>query len=173
VQALEALAGVDAVVFDKTGTLTRDAFALRQLRASEDMGETQALALAAQMARGSLHPVARALAAQAEKAGLAVLQEPLPGWREVAGQGIEAGGFRLGSARFCGVAGGGVGFGDVLQDGVRLGHGAAAADVQRRHHAERVDFFVCGVGVIDFLHFVVGVRPFEGDPAARAQVPGA
>lgn len=104
-QALEALAGVDTVVFDKTGTLTRDAFALRQLRASEDMGETQALALAAQMARGSLHPVARALAAQAEKAGLAVPQEPLPGWREVAGQGIEAGGFRLGSARFCGVAG--------------------------------------------------------------------
>ena len=63
--------------------------------------------------------------------------------------------------------------GDVLQDGVGLGHGAAAADVQRRHHAERVDFFVCGVGVIDFLHFVVGVCPFEGDPAGKGAGAGA
>jgi hypothetical protein len=66
-----------------------------------------------------------------------------------------------------------VAVGDVLQDGVGLGHGAAAADVQRGHHAERVHFFVFGGGVIDFFDFVVGVCPFEGNPAGKGQVPGA
>ena len=65
-QALEALSHVDTVVFDKTGTLTRDAFVLEDVRLREGVSRERALALAAALARGSLHPVSRALALAAE-----------------------------------------------------------------------------------------------------------
>ncbi|MDR0274274.1 MAG: cation-translocating P-type ATPase [Burkholderiaceae bacterium] len=114
-QALETLAGVDTVVFDKTGTLTRDGFVLVQARARAGVSRQQALALAAALAGGSLHPVSRALAAAAQE------EAPLlaGGWRveaqqEVAGQGVRAsvhapsigvqGAVSLGSAAFCGLS---------------------------------------------------------------------
>mgnify|MGYP001271233030 FL=1 len=59
--ALEALSTVDTVVFDKTGTLTRDAFVLEQVRLRDGVDRAQALALAATLGQGSLHPVSRAL----------------------------------------------------------------------------------------------------------------
>ncbi len=64
-QGLEALAGVDTLVFDKTGTLTRDGMALRAIHATNSMSEQDALALAAALARQSMHPASRALAAAA------------------------------------------------------------------------------------------------------------
>jgi Cu2+-exporting ATPase len=109
-QALEALAAVDTLVFDKTGTLTRDALVLGDISVRPGTSPQDALALAAALARQSLHPVSRALAAAAPAEGP---------WRvecvaEVAGQGVSAqvlagpdaaphGVVRLGSARFCGV----------------------------------------------------------------------
>lgn len=110
-QALEELAEVDTVVFDKTGTLTRDAFVLADLRVREGASRAQALALAAELARGSLHPVSRALVRAAEEEGLEAAQAPvLVALREVAGQGVVAtladgaADLRLGSAAFCGLA---------------------------------------------------------------------
>ena len=113
-QALEELAEIDTVVFDKTGTLTRDAFLLADLRVRDGAERAQALAWAAELARGSLHPVSRALvqaAAEDEHVarGAAVR---LVDVREVPGQGVagelmtEAGAIelRLGSAAFCGLA---------------------------------------------------------------------
>lgn len=69
-QGLEALAAVDTVVFDKTGTLTRDALAVRatHVAAAAAMPPAEALALAAALARHSLHPVSRALVAAAGQA---------------------------------------------------------------------------------------------------------
>lgn len=64
-QGLEALASVDTVVFDKTGTLTRDGMAVRSVRSHTDLDPDEALSLAASLARHSLHPVSRALAAAA------------------------------------------------------------------------------------------------------------
>jgi len=66
-QALEALAEVDTVVFDKTGTLTREGMQLRTVHVAPDTGmdAAQVLALAAALARHSLHPVSRALASAA------------------------------------------------------------------------------------------------------------
>ncbi len=112
-QALEELAEVDTVVFDKTGTLTRDAFVLADVRVRAGVSRQQALALAAELARGSLHPVSRALVQAA--AGEAADGPPAPrltGLREVPGQGVCAvvegaagpGELRLGSAGFCGLA---------------------------------------------------------------------
>lgn len=105
-QAFETLSEIGAVVFDKTGTLTHDRLILRSVRAREGFQADQALALAAAMAQGSLHPVSRALVqAQSERPG------PLPainGVSELAGKGLEASDaagrpIRLGSAAFCDV----------------------------------------------------------------------
>lgn len=126
-QALEALSQVDMVVFDKTGTLTRDAFVLENLQLRDGVSRAQALGLAAALARGSLHPVSRALVAAAE-AELPSGNAQVPTvteLHEVAGQGVTAqvagaagGEVRLGSAAFCGVqATGGAGPSSHLSDG--------------------------------------------------------
>lgn len=105
-QAFEALAGIDAVVFDKTGTLTHDRLALREIRTRPGLERSQALALAGALAEGSLHPVSRAIAREAQAAGVDLA--PLAGHSERAGQGMQAlrpdgGWVRLGSAAFCGI----------------------------------------------------------------------
>lgn len=98
--ALERLAEVDSVVFDKTGTLT--------LGTPEPVALTDhpqdAVTIAAALAAGSSHPLARALADGAKAAGIAPAQ--VTDIREVPGHGIE-GEFngtrvRLGRADWCG-----------------------------------------------------------------------
>ncbi len=111
-QALETLAAIDTVVFDKTGTLTRDAMLVRVLNVRDGFVADQALAMAAELARHSLHPVARALAATQAGSPSALTAFDVA---EVAGQGLTGrvttcGGssltqqLRLGSAGFCAVA---------------------------------------------------------------------
>jgi len=91
-QALEALASVDTVVLDKTGTLTRDGLALRDLQLGPHAGlsRDQALALAAALARHSLHPVSRAIAAAAHAAGGGSCGWALDDVQEIAGAGLVA-----------------------------------------------------------------------------------
>jgi Cu2+-exporting ATPase len=60
-QALEALTNIDTIVFDKTGTLTLDKMIVGNISVSGILSETEALQIAADMARHSLHPVSRAL----------------------------------------------------------------------------------------------------------------
>ncbi|MES2548674.1 MAG: heavy metal translocating P-type ATPase [Pseudomonadota bacterium] len=98
--ALERLAEVDTVVFDKTGTLT---LGMPHPVALADQSQ-EAVAVAAALAAGSSHPLARALAEGAKAAGIAAAQ--VTDIREVPGQGIE-GRFhgnrvRLGRADWCG-----------------------------------------------------------------------
>ena len=94
--AIERLADVDRVVFDKTGTLT-----LPELDVANAGEIPQAVfALAGQLALGSHHPVAAAVARAA------AARKPLAGVEEVAGQGVRAlvAGLeaRLGRPSFCG-----------------------------------------------------------------------
>ncbi|MDO5290555.1 MAG: cation-translocating P-type ATPase [Pseudomonadota bacterium] len=115
-QALETLAAVDTLVFDKTGTLTRDAFVLDQVQVREGVSRAQAMTLAAQLARASLHPISRALvqAAQAWPEDASAPSSARPDLHEVTevpGQGVRAvapgiGEWRLGSAAFCGLPAG-------------------------------------------------------------------
>ena len=98
--ALERLAEVDTVVFDKTGTLT---LGMPEPVALADH-PVDAVALAAALAAGSSHPLARALAEGAKASGIAPAE--VTDIREVPGQGIE-GRFRgarvrLGRADWCG-----------------------------------------------------------------------
>ena len=111
--AFEALAEIDTVMFDKTGTLTRDAMVLGSTRVRDGFSPEHALAMAAALARQSLHPVSRAIVAAAGGASSAAPWTAAD-VAEVAGGGVsgqvaqgEAGPgvfhLRLGSADFCGV----------------------------------------------------------------------
>lgn len=94
--ALERLAEIDVAVFDKTGTLTLGKPVLENgAEIAPDMLQNAAL-----LARGSRHPLARALA---EAAGPGPVATDL---RETAGAGLEAAGRRLGNAAWCGIASG-------------------------------------------------------------------
>lgn len=106
-QALEVLADIDTVVFDKTGTLTQARMGLRHIAVRPGLDRATALALAAGLARHSLHPLSRALSQASDAADVATLSHVT----EHAGMGISArsadasaGELRLGSAAFCGVA---------------------------------------------------------------------
>jgi len=98
--ALERLAEVDTVVFDKTGTLTMgipEPVALAGHPA-------ESVAVAAALAAGSSHPLARALAEGARALGVAAAE--VGDLREIPGQGVEGiwhgGRVRLGRADWCG-----------------------------------------------------------------------
>ena len=119
-QALQAWAQADTVVFDKTGTLTLDSFSVAALHLRPGCGEDQAWMWAERLSRHSLHPVSRAILAQArqrraDRSAATALEEPAelpPGWQitEHPGQGLSAEGppaqdwpyrLRWGSARWC------------------------------------------------------------------------
>jgi Cu2+-exporting ATPase len=91
--ALERLAEVDTVVFDKTGTLTEPVLGLADQRV-----DPEALRVAASLAAGSRHPLARSLLAAAGPVPMA------DGITEHPGQGLSAGEIRLGSRSFCGAS---------------------------------------------------------------------
>ncbi len=114
-QALEVLAAVDTLVFDKTGTLTRDAMVLGLVQFRPGSTRAEALALAAALARHSLHPVSRTLAAAQLGTGASQVWA-CDSVTEHAGQGVEGTAtftgpgnvgksrtLRLGSAIFCNV----------------------------------------------------------------------
>ena len=111
-QALETLSRINAVVFDKTGTLTHDRLELVRMRTREGVRPDEALGLAAALARGSLHPVSRALVAAEEgKASDHAVEREMTDIREIAGMGLQGQRsdgrwVKLGSARFCDIAGG-------------------------------------------------------------------
>jgi Cu2+-exporting ATPase len=96
--ALERLATVDTIVFDKTGTLTEPTMLLTQ---GPDF-DPEALQVAASLAAGSHHPLARSLLAASGPVAVAddVLEHP--------GQGIQSGDIRLGSRAFASAPGGDV-----------------------------------------------------------------
>lgn len=98
--ALERFAGVNHVVLDKTGTLT-----LGRPELVAGSGDVEALRVAAGLAGNSRHPLAQALVRAAPDITTA------PGVHEHAGQGLQMGDVRLGSAGFCGVT-------DAVDDGL-------------------------------------------------------
>jgi len=100
-EAFETLERVDTLLVDKTGTLTEGKPRLVSLVAADGMSETEGLALAAGLERGSEHPLAAAVLAGAAARGV----EPaaVEAFRSLTGRGVigAAGGRRvaLGNAR--------------------------------------------------------------------------
>ena len=81
--ALEDLVAATHVLFDKTGTLTEPSVARERIVTLRDVARDDALAIAAALAQGSRHPLARAFAAASPQ------DVPAVGAREsVAGRGI-------------------------------------------------------------------------------------
>ncbi|WP_371671352.1 heavy metal translocating P-type ATPase [Streptomyces sp. NBC_00289] len=66
-EVLESTRRVDTVVLDKTGTVTTGRMALQAVYVAEGVDERQVLRLAGALEHASEHPVARAVAAGAEK----------------------------------------------------------------------------------------------------------
>jgi Cu2+-exporting ATPase len=86
--ALETSARIDTVVMDKTGTLTRGEPEVTDVVTASGISQAQALAWAAAVERESEHPLARAVAAHADRAG--VERRPATGFRNVPGHGAVA-----------------------------------------------------------------------------------
>lgn len=183
-EALQNLATIDTVVFDKTGTLTHDAFALTAIRVRDGQQAQQALFWAAALARQSLHPVSRALWAEARRQALGqgclreLESQTLSVVSETAGQGLEGVlarenqpslELRLGSAAFCGapcLAGAAV---DRLQVSLADASGwLATFELQEEVRSEAAE-------VVSQLHALgLGVLVLSGDaPLAVAQVAAA
>lgn len=108
--AFESLADVDTVMFDKTGTLTRDALVLTATQVRQGATQAQVQAMAAALARCSLHPISKALVAAAAQpdasswqanAVLEVVGGGLKGQVWPVGQEYAAIPMCLGSADFC------------------------------------------------------------------------
>jgi heavy metal translocating P-type ATPase len=107
-EALEGLAGVNAVALDKTGTLTAPALAVESVELLGSAPRAEVLALASALEEGSPHPVGRAIRALAEAEGVVPaaigLRRFEPGLG-VRGRDADGGELLLGSGRLVGMAG--------------------------------------------------------------------
>ncbi len=111
-QAIESLAEIDTVVFDKTGTLTNSELRLGAAHTRPKASVNQVLQWAASLAKHSLHPMSRSLAA-AIGPGAASGSSQVTQVTELAGGGLEgwfdepcagtARWIRLGSSTYCGL----------------------------------------------------------------------
>jgi Cu+-exporting ATPase len=85
-EALELAAGVQAVIFDKTGTLTRGRPTLGRIAVAPGFSADEVLDIAASVERGSEHPLAAAILARADEAGLG--RRAVQKFEAVAGRGV-------------------------------------------------------------------------------------
>jgi Cu+-exporting ATPase len=85
-EALEVLERIDTLVTDKTGTLTLGRPVLEEVAATADIGDAEALRIAAGLEVSSEHPIAAAILEAARSRGL----EPAPvsDFRSVPGKGV-------------------------------------------------------------------------------------
>jgi Cu+-exporting ATPase len=85
-EALETAHRIDTVAFDKTGTLTEGRPSLVAAEPAAGVERDQLLELAAAIQRGSEHPLARAVVAEAERRGVPVARAA--GVRALPGRGV-------------------------------------------------------------------------------------
>ena len=85
-RALETLQSVDTIVVDKTGTLTEGKPRVVSVFAAPGFDEREVLRLAASLERGSEHPLAGAVVADAKAKGLVL--DPAANLQSITGKGI-------------------------------------------------------------------------------------
>jgi Cu+-exporting ATPase len=84
--ALERAGAMTTLLLDKTGTLTEGKPGVTRIAPAPGVTETEVLRVAAALERGSEHPIARAVRARADDAGI---ETTLPGeFRAVSGKGV-------------------------------------------------------------------------------------
>jgi len=118
---LEQAAKIEHVFFDKTGTLSRPRPEVGRVETAPGVDANWALVAAVSLEAASRHPIARALVAAGERAGVSV--QPVSAARQLPGQGMEAlfedRLLRLGSSRWAAALGV-----TRLQDGAERGRPA-------------------------------------------------
>ncbi len=85
-EAIELMRRIDTLVVDKTGTLTEGRPAFREALVAEGFSEDRVVQLAASLERGSEHPLAAAIIAEAKRRGLSLLT--VEGFESVTGMGV-------------------------------------------------------------------------------------
>ncbi|MFF2077173.1 heavy metal translocating P-type ATPase [Kitasatospora sp. NPDC058162] len=85
-EVLESTRKVDTIVLDKTGTVTTGQMTLLAVHTAEDVTEAEVLRLAGALEHASEHPIARAIATAAAKAGELPAVE---GFENVPGLGVQ------------------------------------------------------------------------------------
>ncbi|MFI8364075.1 heavy metal translocating P-type ATPase [Streptomyces sp. NPDC085612] len=85
-EVLESTRRVDTVVLDKTGTVTTGRMSLAGVTTAEGVDELELLRLAGSLEHASEHPIARAVATAAERAGALSVPE---GFENLAGLGVQ------------------------------------------------------------------------------------
>ena len=85
-EAIETLRNIDTLIVDKTGTLTEGKPVFRTVEAAEGFDAAEALRLAASLDRGSEHPLAAAIVAEAQRRGLVL--ETAQDFESVTGIGV-------------------------------------------------------------------------------------
>lgn len=86
--ALEAARNIDVVLFDKTGTLTRGEFGVDRVVSGASANETEVLQYAASVNSHSEHPLAHAMAKEAKKRGIKILE--VKNFQRIPGMGVRA-----------------------------------------------------------------------------------
>jgi Cu+-exporting ATPase len=87
-EALEIAQSVDTVVLDKTGTVTEGKPRVTDIRPLRELDESRLLSLAAGLERSSEHPLAAAIYAHAQSAGIEIPQASA--FEAVPGRGVTA-----------------------------------------------------------------------------------
>jgi len=87
-RGIEDARNLDTMVFDKTGTLTRGEIRVVEIVTDGQLGESEALSLAAAVERDSEHMIARGIATSAEERGMMV--PAAQDFRAIPGRGVEA-----------------------------------------------------------------------------------
>jgi len=85
--ALETISKLDVMLLDKTGTLTSGGFAVDQVISCGKFTADEVIAIAAAVEQGSNHPLAQAVVARAQSAGLSISTD-LKQLEEIGGQGV-------------------------------------------------------------------------------------
>jgi Cu+-exporting ATPase len=155
-QALETLETVDTIVVDKTGTLTEGKPRVVAVLAAPGFDEREVVRLAASLERGSEHPLAAAMVADAEARGLAL--DPPSQVQSITGKGIAG---QVGERRV------GVGNGALLGElGVAGGSLEEAAE-SHRAEGETVVFVAVDGRAAGFLGIADPIKE-EAREAVRA-----
>jgi Cu+-exporting ATPase len=158
-EALERAGAMTTLLLDKTGTLTEGKPGVTRIVPAAGVPEAELLRIAAALERGSEHPIARAILARAEAAGIKVA---LPGeFRAASGKGvagvIDGVPARLGTPEF------------VAEVGVPVD---AAAMTRFREAGETVVVAAAGGKLLGFILVADQLRPTSAEAAARLRALG-
>jgi Cu+-exporting ATPase len=158
-EALERAGAMTTLLLDKTGTLTEGKPAVTRIVPAAGVAEAEVLRVAAGLERGSEHPIARAVLARAEEAGI---KTALPGeFRAVSGKGvvgvIDGVPARLGTPEF------------VAEIGIPVD---AAAVARFRDAGETAVVVAAGGKLLGFVLVADRLRPSAAEAAARLRALG-